>query len=53
MSIPRWPLHPIGILVLNTFSGVVAWPSLFLGWLIKVLMSSRSSVPVLGTLLAG
>jgi hypothetical protein len=35
---PRWPLHPIGILMVFTFYGNEAWVGVFLGWLFKVLL---------------
>jgi hypothetical protein len=36
--IPRWPLHPIGLVTLRTFYANVAWPSMFLGWLLQVML---------------
>lgn len=38
LNIPRWPLHPVGLIVANTFYGNYALPSLFWGWLLKVLI---------------
>ena len=35
---PKWPLHPIGILIVYTYYGSIAWASIFLGWLIKVIL---------------
>jgi hypothetical protein len=35
---PRWPLHPVGILLSTTFYGREAWPSIFLGWIIKIVL---------------
>jgi hypothetical protein len=32
---PRWPLHPIGLLMVQTFYGMEAWASIFVGWLVK------------------
>lgn len=36
LNIPRWPFHPIGLLLLNTYYTDQALASIFLGWLIKV-----------------
>ncbi|MBT3380235.1 MAG: hypothetical protein HN742_00800 [Lentisphaerae bacterium] len=38
MAMPSWPLHPIGIIMVNTFYGNQAWAGIFLGWLLKVLL---------------
>ncbi|MAE66962.1 MAG: hypothetical protein CMJ18_22105 [Phycisphaeraceae bacterium] len=35
---PAWPLHPIGLVMIDTWFANRAWPSLFLGWLIKMLV---------------
>jgi hypothetical protein len=35
---PRWPLHPIGLLVVSTHYGNWGWPSVLLGWLAKTLI---------------
>ena len=35
---PAWPLHPIGLVMVNTFYSNLAWASIFLGWLAKVLI---------------
>ena len=35
MAMPRWPLHPIGLLLVGTWMGGVCWFSIFLGWLTK------------------
>lgn len=35
LATPRWPLHPVGLLMVGTFYGGVAWASILLGWLIK------------------
>ncbi len=57
---PAWPLHPIGILIANTWYGNGAWVSIFLGWLIKVLLlkyggarAYRSARPVFLGLILG
>lgn len=38
MTIPKWPLHPIGLLVVKNYYGDSALASVFFGWLIKVLV---------------
>jgi hypothetical protein len=38
LSMPRWPLHPIGLIMVNTFYANEAWVSVFLGWLAKILV---------------
>jgi len=38
MAMPKWPLHPIGILMVHTFYGNMAWTGIFLGWLIKIVL---------------
>jgi len=35
---PHWPLHPVGLLMVSTFYSNNAWPSVFLGWLAKILI---------------
>ena len=35
---PAWPLHPIGLLMVETHYGNIAWISVMFGWLIKVLI---------------
>jgi len=38
LAMPRWPLHPIGLIMVNTFYSNEAWVSVFFGWLIRVLL---------------
>jgi len=38
LNIPRWPLHPIGLLLADTTAVKQAFGSIFLGWLVKVLV---------------
>jgi len=38
LTMPKWPIHPIGLLMVNTFYSNEAWFSVFLGWLIKVII---------------
>jgi hypothetical protein len=35
---PRWPIHPMGLLMVNTFYSNHMWVSVFLGWLMRVLI---------------
>ncbi len=35
---PRWPLHPIGQVMANSYYSVLIWFSVFLGWFAKVLV---------------
>jgi len=38
LNSPRWPLHPIGLLMVETYYASLAWFSIFFGWLAKVLI---------------
>lgn len=38
MMMPKWPLHPIGLLMVGHYYGNLAWASIFLGWSVKVLL---------------
>lgn len=38
MLMPRWPLHPIGMLMVGHYYGHLAWASIMLGWTLKVLL---------------
>lgn len=38
LIMPKWPLHPVGLLMVHTFYSNQAWVSVFLGWLIKVIL---------------
>ena len=38
LAMPKWPLHPIGLIMVNTFYANEAWVSVFFGWLAKVLV---------------
>jgi hypothetical protein len=60
LSMPGWPLHPIGLIMVNTFYANEAWPSIFLGWLAKVLLTRygglrafRAAKPVFMGLIMG
>jgi hypothetical protein len=37
---PSWPIHPVGILFCQHTIGNLIWFSIFLGWLIKVVITS-------------
>jgi hypothetical protein len=38
LRLPWWPLHPMGIMTVYTYYGNTIWPSIFVGWLAKVLI---------------
>jgi hypothetical protein len=38
LSSPAWPLHPIGLLMLGTFYGNTGWTSIFIGWVLKMII---------------
>ncbi|MBN1867386.1 hypothetical protein JW916_08840 [Candidatus Sumerlaeota bacterium] len=38
IAMPRWPLHPIGLVIVKSSYSDWAWPSLFIGWLLKILI---------------
>jgi hypothetical protein len=38
IAIPRWPLHPIGLVMISTYYSNEAWISVLIGWLIKILL---------------
>jgi hypothetical protein len=38
LSFPRWPLHPIGLLIVGSIYSSLAWFSILLGWLAKMLL---------------
>jgi len=38
LSMPKWPIHPVGILLAYTSYGRRTWFSIFVGWLIKTLL---------------
>jgi len=38
MISPRWPIHPIGLLLVGSWYGQMAWASVLIGWGIKVLL---------------
>ena len=38
LAMPRWPLHPIGLLCVSSWMGNIMWPSVFVCWLVKQLM---------------
>jgi hypothetical protein len=35
LMVPRWPLHPIGLLMVGHYYGGTAWGSILVGWLLK------------------
>jgi hypothetical protein len=38
LALPTWPLHPIGLFIVFTYYGQLAWASIFIGWLLKVVL---------------
>ena len=40
LTFPRWPIHPIALLFVGSFVGDAMWPSIFLGWLLKTLITT-------------
>jgi len=38
LKTPLWPVHPIGLLMVDTYYGWICWWSVFAGWLAKVLI---------------
>jgi len=38
LAIPKWPLHPVGLLIVFSYFSNTGWPSIFLGWLLKLLI---------------
>ena len=38
LNSPRWPLHPLGLIMMGTFYSNSGWWSILLGWLLKVLL---------------
>jgi hypothetical protein len=34
----KWPFHPLGLLLIATWTGNVVWFSVFVGWLLKMLI---------------
>ena len=38
LATPRWPIHPIGLVMANSFYSTMVWVSIFAGWLAKVLV---------------
>ena len=38
LAAPKWPLHPIGFLLVGKYFGIEAWWSVLFGWLIKMLL---------------
>ena len=47
LRFPWWPLHPIGFAIGPTQPVIDLWFSIFLGWLLKVLILRLGGVPVL------
>lgn len=46
---PRWPLHPIGLLMVGTYFGPEAWASILIGWIGKRLLVHYGGVAAVRT----
>lgn len=60
LTLPKWPLHPVGILIAFTFYGNTMWASIFFGWALKGLILRfggaglyRSAIPFFMGLIVG
>jgi len=65
LTIPSWPIHPVGLLIVQQWHANLIWFSVFLGWMLKVLLvryggarlyrAARPAVTglIVGELLAG
>jgi len=31
----KWPIHPLGVLLIGTWTGSTVWFSVFIGWMLK------------------
>ncbi|MEI6809517.1 MAG: DUF6785 family protein [bacterium] len=40
LAFPKWPVHPIALLFMGSQVGDAMWPSIFLGWLLKTLITN-------------
>jgi hypothetical protein len=38
LAIPRWPLHPVGLLLVGHYYGNNAWAPILIGWALKMLV---------------
>ncbi len=38
LTSPSWPIHPVGLLIVGQWHANLIWFSVFLGWLVKVLL---------------
>lgn len=38
LNVPKWPVHPIGMLLARSYFGDTIWVSVFWGWLIKIMV---------------
>jgi len=38
----KWPIHPLGLLLISTWTGNLVWFSVFIGWLLKILVMKYS-----------
>ena len=38
LTMPKWPLHPVGLLLVYTWFGQTVWMSVAFGWLLRVVL---------------
>ncbi|MDD4889688.1 MAG: hypothetical protein PHU85_07130 [Phycisphaerae bacterium] len=38
MAVPKWPIHPFGLMLVDTYAGHEAFASIFFGWLLQVVI---------------
>ncbi|HQI80093.1 MAG TPA: DMT family transporter, partial [Deltaproteobacteria bacterium] len=38
LAVPSWPIHPFGLMLVDSYYGHLAWGSIFIGWLLQVVI---------------
>ena len=38
LAVPNWPIHPFGLMLVDSYYGHLAWGSIFIGWLLQVVI---------------